>query len=269
MSFDVGPAHLVLAVAGLLLMWRSKQSLRRTLAIAFACFAAGGALLSTDLTSWLWANLRLPQYMQFPWRALVLPGLFLPLLAIFALERIGRRWTVAVMIALAVINLSHTEPKGYLKFDDEFYSPASLASKGLNTTTYEEFEPRWVTERPPYYTSPLIGLTGPIEVATISNRTIKHEFRVKAANRTAVESAIFYYPGWTVMIDDMPTSAAPVPVRGTMQFEIPAGEHKVIIELQMTPVRQATLLASTLTGLLLAGACVYSRKNRVARPVGR
>src|SRR5439155_12960889 len=36
MSFDVGPAHLVLAIAGLIVLWRTKGGTRKTLGLAFA-----------------------------------------------------------------------------------------------------------------------------------------------------------------------------------------------------------------------------------------
>ena len=114
------------------------------------------------------------QYLQLPWRALVIPGLFLPLLAVFALERVGYCWALALVAVLVAINLPHTEPRRYLTYDEEYYSPESLASKGINTTTFEEFEPRWVERRPPYDPRPLVGLSGPLEVTTISSRSASH-----------------------------------------------------------------------------------------------
>lgn len=48
------------------------------------------------------------------------------------------------------MNISHTEPKRYLIYDEEFYYPASIAQRGLNTTTHEEYEPRWVNQRLQY-----------------------------------------------------------------------------------------------------------------------
>lgn len=55
---------------------------------------------------------------------------------------------------LLLFNLSHTEPEGFLTFDDEYYAPESIAARGLNTTTREEYEPRWVhLLRPPAHQS--------------------------------------------------------------------------------------------------------------------
>src|SRR3989442_4468005 len=111
MSFDLGPAHLALAVAGLVVLVRSKRGTRRTLALTFGAIALGGAWLTTHWSIWLWPHIRLLQYVQFPWRALSVPGLFLSLLAVFALERLGNRWAAVVLTVLVAINLAHTEPK--------------------------------------------------------------------------------------------------------------------------------------------------------------
>ncbi len=260
MSFALGLAHLALGVAGFVIVLRCRGKLsgdrgERALLVAFGVIAAAGALLTTYWTSWLWSQIHLLQLLQFPWRALMIPGLLLPLLAIFALKRAGFRWTVVLVALLAAINLPHTEPSGYLTYDDEYYYPKSLATLGINVTTGEAFEPRWSDARPPYSPNPLIGRSGPIEVTEISRRTARQEFRVNAPQVTVVESSTFYYPGWTVTIDGAAAGVNPMPVRGTMLFAVPAGQHKVYIELRLTPVRKDALLV-TLLALLSFGVSI-------------
>jgi hypothetical protein len=263
LSFGLGPVHMALGIAGMVVALRSKWQARKALAATFAFCAVAGAFLTTNWATWFWSHLALLRYTQLPWRALLLPGLFLPLLAIFALQRLGPRWSAALLIVLVAINLPHTEPKGYLTFDDEYYYPESLATKGINTTTHEEFEPRWTDVRPPYSPNALVGLSGPIEVTQISRRTARQDFSVKAPNLTTVESSTFYYPGWTVMIDGAPTVVSPVPVRGTMQFDVPAGQHAVLIELRRTPLRNGALFLSLGTVLLLVAASALSWRTRL------
>ncbi len=243
-SFDLGLAHLALAAAGLALAWRANGGERKRLAVAFAACAAAGAWLTCTWSVALWSHLRLLQYMQFPWRALVIPALFLPLLSIFALERAGPKWTVGLIAVLVAVNLVHTEPKGYLTYDEEFYSPESIAARDITISTYREYEPRWVDKCPPYYPQALVGLSGPIEFSEIARRTARQEYLVEAPARTMVESALFYYPGWTLTIDGAPAAVAPIPGRGTMEFEGPAGRHAVVLDLQFTPVRRNSLLVS-------------------------
>jgi hypothetical protein len=56
----------------------------------------------------------------------------MPLLSLFAFERIGTRATFGVIVLLVLINLPGTQPSGYLTYDEEFYYPDSIASRGLD-----------------------------------------------------------------------------------------------------------------------------------------
>jgi hypothetical protein len=235
MSFTVGPVHLLVGIAGFVLALRSPDRKRRALALAFGAAAMAGVWLSTDSASFL------------------LPGLFLPLLAVFAFERVGPRWTLAVVALLVVMNLPHTEAKGFLTFDDEYYDPQSIAARGLSTGTREEYEPRWVEERPPYEARRIVGVAAPLLVTEVSRRAAREELVVRAPAPTTAELTTFYYPGWTVTVDGVPAAVSPVPVRGTMRFDLPAGEHRVVLELAPTPVRRAAMLVTALTSLLLVG----------------
>lgn len=269
MNFALGLVHLGLATGGLLVLLKSRGRAQRALGITFCIAAVAGAILSTYWTTGLYAHVHVLQFVNRPWRALVIPGLLLPLLAIFAFERVGPRWASALLAVLVVVNLPHTEPQGYLTYDDEYYGSESLAKLGINTATQEEFEPRWTDVRPSYTPNALAGLSGPIEVTQISRRTAREEFSVRAPIITTVESSTFYYPGWTVMIDSTPAGVSPVPVRGTMQFAVPAGQHTVVLELRRTPVRSRALMVTIFTLLLLGvlAGIEYFRKRRLLSPL--
>jgi hypothetical protein len=263
MSFAVGPAHLALALAGAWLAWRSRDRRRRADALALAVIAAGGAWLATDWASPVWSNVVTLQHLAYPWRALLLPGLCLPLLAIPAFERLGPRRTLAAMAVLVLGNLGHTEPKGYLTFDDEYYAPASIAQKGINTTTREEYEPRWVDRRPPWSPARLVGTNGPVEVRQEEVESARQRFTLVAPRAAAVEAATFFYPGWTARVDGAPVAASPVPGRGTLRFPVGRGEHRVELELRPTPLRRAALGITLASAALLAlGAWASTRRRR-------
>ena len=232
---------------------------RRAEALAFVVLALGGAWLATSWSAPLWSRLPTLQYLVYPWRALMLPALFLPLAAAPAFERLAPRWRLAAVLALVALNVAHTEPKGYLTFDDEYYAPDSIARKGINTTTREEYEPAAVETRPPFYEEALVGLSGPVSVVEVSTQTERQEMWVTAAQPTAVETRTFFYPGWAVALDGRDTPVSPVPQRGTMSFEVPAGTHRVVLELRPTAVRRAATLISAMTLATLIASYVIGR----------
>lgn len=59
----------------------------------------------------------------------------------------------------------------------------------------------------------------------------------------------------------------------TLRFDLPAGEHRVVIELRPTPVRRAALLVTALTSLLLVALASvglhWTARSKADRPIGR
>jgi uncharacterized membrane protein len=265
LSFAIGPLQILLGAAGVALALRGGKRgaeapvPRRAETVAFAALAAAGAWLATGWSSPLWERVTMLQYLAYPWRALMLPALFLPLAAVPALARLSPRWQISVVLALVALNVAHTEPKGYLTFDDEFYAPESIARRGINTTTREEYEPRAVETRPPFTESPLRGLEHPVTIEDAVTRAERQEIRLTAPQATTVETRSFFYPGWTVAIDGREKPVAVVPTRGTMSFEVPAGEHRIVLELRPTKARRAASLVSAVTLAALALMSVFAR----------
>jgi hypothetical protein len=90
-----------------------------------------------------------------------------------------------------------------------------------------------------------------IEAGEISTRTAREELLVRASGPTRVESSTFYYPGWTVLVDGREVRVDPSPRSGTMEFELPAGEHRVVLELHQTPARRLGLGITLVTAAVL------------------
>jgi uncharacterized membrane protein len=269
LSFALGPLHLALAAAGTVLALRARRKdgqtiARRAEAIAFAALAVFGAWLATSWSAPLWSHLPTLQYLAYPWRALMLPGLFLPLAAAPAFERLAPNWRAAAVVALVALNLAHTEPKRYLVFDDEFYAPESIARKGINTTTREEYEPVAVVVRPPFSDQVVAGLTASVTVTETSIRPQRQELWVTAGQPTRVETRTFFYPDWRVAVDGQETSVSVVPERGTMAFEVPAGTHRIVLELRPTAARRLGALMSAATLAVLVLVSIFAPRHAPA-----
>jgi hypothetical protein len=250
-SFSLGLIHIALAVAGAVIGIRALNRTRRLDALVFAGAAIAGALMATEWSSPIWARVPMLHYLQFPWRTLFLPALFIPLLALYLFEGIGSKAGVAVIVLLVLVNLHHTQPKGYLTYDEEFYLPASLAQRGLNTSTREEYEPRWVQVRL-HYTGDGIPLPTPLTaVRTLSWTPTRHVYSVSSPGLVRVMDSTDYYPGWVVSIDGADTTVSPTPLYGTISFQVPPGRHTIAIEMRPTRVRRVGFLLSLVSLALM------------------
>jgi hypothetical protein len=273
-SFALGSVHIALAGAGVFIALRAANRTRRLDALVFAGTAIVGALMATEWSSPIWARVTTLQYLQFPWRTLFLPALFVPLLALSAFERVGPMACVMLMVLMVLVNLHHTQPKGYEGFDDEYFQPASIAAKGLESTTRGEYVPRWV-QVPLQNTG--VGLISPdsrLWARALSSTSTRHAYSVVAPAAVTVMEPTYYYPGWTVLIDHRPTTVSPAPSFGMISFVVPPGSHLVEVELRPTPVRRVAVLISVLTFTLLllalAGAYIVSltKTAPLHEPVG-
>src|SRR5205823_4508511 len=118
LSFSLGLLHIALAIAGAVIAYRGLNHARRFDATIFALAVVAAAYLATTWSSPVWARVAALQYLQFPWRTLGICALFTPLLALYAFERIGARGTLLLVLLIMMLNLRHTQPKGYLNYDD-------------------------------------------------------------------------------------------------------------------------------------------------------
>jgi hypothetical protein len=260
-SFALGWLILALALTGFVIALRSLNRTRRGDAIVFAAAAVTGAFMSIEWSSIVWRHAAILQYLQFPWRMECLPALFMPLLALYAFERLAPKVSTAVIVLIVLVNLHHTQPKGYLAFDDEFYAPPLIAQKGLETTMYWA-EPHGVQVRLNYTGDGLIRPPSGLTARTLSWTSTRHEYLVSAPTAASVMESTNYFPGWTVLIDGRETTAAAAPPFGLLSFTIPAGQHLVTVELRPTRVRRLSFILSlcSLAILILVAATAYTRR---------
>lgn len=263
MSFMVGPLQLLAGGVGLWAAFRKGPGPVRRLAVGAAAASALGLVLTSPVSAFIWERVPPLQYLVFPWRALGLPTIFLPILAAIALDGLSTRQVFAAIGLVVVLNLSHTEPERYLTFDEEYYEPHNIAAAGLVSATFDAFEPRWVEQRPPYTPVPLSAPAG-IELIERHERTARRDYVVRLAQGARVEAATFWYPEWRVEIDGQAVQTEIVPVRGTISFSVPEGVHRISLVFGRTLLRTVTLLVSVLSAAILIVASVFSL-SRAAR----
>ncbi len=251
-SYSLGLVHIALAITGVLIAMRAANLTRRLDALVFAGASIIAALLATDLSRTIWEHVATLQYLAYPWRTLCVPALFMPLLALYAFERIGPRLASVAIVVLVLLNIAHTQPKGIQTYDEAYYGADSIAHLGINTTTREEYEPRTVLYRPYFENVLLKGVRSAPVVSQLAVSSNRQSFKVDASEAALMEDSLFDYPGWTVLVDDREVATSPAPESGEITFNVPAGTHDVTIELRPTAIRRWSYYISLATTALMA-----------------
>jgi hypothetical protein len=262
MSFAIGPIHLVLAVAAIWLLRRirARPGQGGLLVTFFLALLGLAAFFASGESLFLWEQLPLLQYLEFPWRFLSLVAVSTAFLCGFPFLLLGPEkdrlayWLMVGLIgALFLLGFPKARPETFLAVTDADYSPGMIALRRISVTTAEEYEPVWVQERPqtpaPERLSLLSG-AGNISAISLSPTQYLFQAAIMAAARLRVNT--FYFPGWTLYVDGLERPVEYNNPQGVMEFSLEPGEHLIRVVFADTPVRQASARLSLLAlGLLI------------------
>lgn len=243
LPYNAGRVLLLLGFAGALFVLRPGVSRRVRGHLLFATVAtliSGFMMLEVSLP--VWRTVPYIAFAEFPSRLYGVGSLCAALLA-GAFTLWFARWPRAQAIAalLAVFALivevaAYQFPRTFLPITvtiDNFHE-YEMGYSALGTTSASEYLSLWTRELPKdeVFTEegerralidPPDGVEGAIEEATA--QTLR--MRVEAERPTTVALAQFYFPGWSVSVDDAPTKIGPCTPLGLICLRVPAGASLV------------------------------------------
>lgn len=268
--FDVGGWHVLLAFLTMaFFMSRSRERKEILRLTFFFVLTVVSLFMVLPQSRFVWDGLPFIHPIQMPWRYLVLTAFGLSVLAGGWVRMVPglnmRAWGVLVVIVMLGVSALMTtswpkkESAGTSEPQKQLFSTL-LIGEGERT-------PRWIV-RPP--TVPAIervsveyGQVTLGEVRSLSK--VEYEFSVKAASPALLAANIFYYPGWSVYIDEKEAEISPEPISGRIIFWVPYGEHKIRIKLGLTTVQFWSIVVSwSAVFLLLVSALFWKRWVTVA-----
>jgi hypothetical protein len=247
MSFALGPVHLLLTIAALLLLRRVRRTHPRGgLVVSFSLLLLLlAAFLASRGAMFLWEWLPLLHYLEFPWRLLSLAAVSTALLCGFPFlllpperRRLAHSLMMSLLAALFLFGFPQARPESFLDVAEADYSPQAIARQGLAVTTAREYEPIWVHEPPPApAAAPVSLLEGQGRLLSARVSPTQVVLQAEIAEKARLQVNLFYFPGWTLYIDGMDVPISYDNPHGLIQFSLAPGEHQVQVRFQDTPVR--------------------------------
>ncbi len=283
--FAMGFVQAIATAAGLLaalITWRRSSDK------PFRAFALIGLLIATlmitPLSKPLWDTLPLLPLTQFPWRFLSIQAFFgamvigyLASCILHSTLRLTLSFIFGLTLVASVLLPLHPD---YLPIRADEITPARLQlyeafTGNIGTTIRAEYLPRTMLPRP--YTGPQIKepsampltaiVSGGVATSTqLERHTARQIWTAKVnSDQATLIIPITYWPGWTAAIDGQTVPIGPAPDLGTIQIEVPRGEHHIDLQLGRTPLEQASEWLSLLAmiGLLIWSGVVSANRRAV------
>ncbi|MBN1121910.1 MAG: hypothetical protein JXJ17_12585 [Anaerolineae bacterium] len=226
---------------------------------------------------WLWRNIPLMDFWQFPWRLIGQASLLIAVLAGLGTALLAEKipwpavraaWVIVVLLSFILSGL----PWLYVVYDPvpPVESIADLhafeqETSWIGTSSQGEYLPIWNQSLPNpaaladrFAEDEVISRIQPASGVTIEAEEWKitaGHILISAEQPTRLVFDWLYFPGWRATVGSSPVEVTPYGPEGLVSFEVPKGAHNVGIAFKSTPLRRVAEIVS-LVSLLAAAAVV-------------
>ena len=210
----------------------------------------GGLLMATLYLSllksqWVWDQLPILKFVQFPWRWLSIGIVFLALtlgsITWFIKQRLTRIYLSLVLVVVTVIGaVWYFRPEKYLPDNNQFYyTDPSLIRRELSGILHDYMSTGMPVPPSVIPETLIINQVEPTNgnYEVLADRTPEKLIRTDFTADTLLSLAVADYPGWRVEIDNQRWTRQ-LGKDGNIEVLVPAGKHLVTLRFLSTPIRQ-------------------------------
>ncbi len=246
--FHLGFLHLAAVLAALVLFLKNKNT---TLAV-FLLFFFSFLFLMLPVSLSLWQLLPLIKQTQFPWRLLAITVFASSILiggvvSEIKQSRVKLLLTVLLTFLVVAVNFSSIKPQQPVNRTEGFY-----ATNEATTTVKDEYLPIWVKQKPiERPVEKVIILSGQGKLDNLFYNSKKVAFNADIDSQSLIQVNIVYFPGWQLVVNGVKQEILPDNEQGTINFYLPAGEHRVNLEFKETTFRLIADYISLASGVII------------------
>lgn len=270
MSFFVGLPNLILMAFGawLIVVRRGKINYKKRVLLLWSMGLMAVLIFMMNYrSSYLWDNLPLIPYFQFPWRFLALMAFTSSLLVVFLKDI---RWNRLISLGLVVVSLSFGVK--YFRFsnfngwrDDFFlnrYVPIPEASFEYRQTGEEYLRlPLGTDIRPSqnffrFFSEQKMEISDLVELNALETKAT-----ISSEEPLVISYNKYFFPGWRVFIDNQEVKIVAGKPYGQITFDVDSGTHQVEVVWQETVRNKILDLVSLLALAVSVWLVVHSKKS--------
>ncbi len=263
MNFQVGwPYWWLVAVSAIILFFLKTKRSVKVLVVGIIAVFIFSVFMTHNKSTFIWINIPLLKYFQFPWRFLSLSIFTASLLGGFVVtffkEKLGIYIAAIIIVSTVVLNWNYFKPKTFYSISDSEKlsgEPWQEQRKGavLDYLPKTALEPMEAAQESP------IVRSGISEISNFINRSNRWEFDVDVTDKSEIEIPVYYFPNWEVKVDGKTYPFSYSNLLGRITVELDMGNYKIEGHFKDTPIRK---VANIITILSAVGFIYYvNRKN--------
>ena len=284
--------QLILSAFGLLIAWKNSNPLFRNLLLMLWTVLLVLIFMNTPPSKWLWENLPLIGYTQFPWRIMGLASL---VLALMTGVSVWLSWMIVpagwiktgVFSVLTLLIVTYGIPWTYSLYlvdielnDIRDVHDFERETGQLTVSSYSEYlpvstdentlDPNRLIER--FETSDIIPRLLDSDTVTITSAEWGSTSGTLKVNSQELQTLIFdwlYVDGWTAQIDGQAMNVYPNIPQGLVALDVPEGEFDLQISLQPTSIQSLSVVISLLGVFAVIGVSIAWRFFRDVSTIDR
>lgn len=252
MSLSVGILQWSFPVLVLVLLFYLKKIKEFRISLGLIILAFAALFLVHPKSQFIWDNIDILAYVQFPWRFLGISIFFLSL-AVGSVGKAVRGYKfglpILVFVILLLINGSFFKPERYINIsDEEKFSGKNWAQQ--QTISILDYLP--VKAQPPTASAAFTPeILGEGSVVSGETGTDWQSWVVEMRNPGQLRLQQFDFPRWVVKVDGEETITESDNELGLITLNLAEGNHMVEAELKNTPLRAVSNIISLLALLLI------------------
>jgi len=223
------------------------------------------SFLTHSKSLFVWENLPLISFVQFPWRFLGLVIFFLSFAGgSLAVPNVFlRKGVIAVLIVLTIgLNLAYFTPRN---FSREIRDGDKLTGVGWELqqkAAILDYLPKTAEVAPPAEAAsqPKV-ISGIGDISSFTKQTNRFSFDADIYSHALVVVPVMYFPNWVVIVNNKEVPVEINGAHGVIAVNLPAGKHIVRGRFTDTPIRSFANWITVLSFAILIGGLVISEQK--------
>lgn len=219
-------------------------------------------LLFIPLFDFFWNMSVVNRYIQFPFRLLSLIIILTSFYGCIFIDYVKKLSVLWFVVAFTIQLFFTAKYLSEVKNSSE--NIGYYATNESSTTVQNEYMPTWVIREPIEHPKTLLESLHDLDTITVLNQNSHSiEASIQTQTNSTIQANIIYYPGWKVVVNNIPVPINYLQSNGVMQFAVQSGISHVVLQFQETPLRKIANLISVMSLAIVGLYSISTKRNSI------